>query len=162
MTNKFLISLTKKYESPLYVYDAEKIISQYNRLSKAFSSVKNLKINYAAKALSNISVLKLFRSLNSGLDTVSVQEVQFHRLMRGDKVNAMTLFSEGHAEFGCHNPTAAICWITHYTYVHLLSVLLIYKSQFIQSLTTHRSFFSNYPDIMSQSSVVQANPSFRD
>ncbi|UCE94108.1 MAG: diaminopimelate decarboxylase [Flavobacteriaceae bacterium] len=76
MTNKFLISLTKKYESPLYVYDAEKIISQYNRLSNAFSSVKNLKINYATKALSNISVLKLFRSLNSGLDTVSVQEVQ--------------------------------------------------------------------------------------
>ncbi|MCA0931628.1 diaminopimelate decarboxylase [Lutimonas saemankumensis] len=76
MTNKFLISLTKKYESPLYVYDAEKIISQYNRLSKAFSTVKNLKINYAAKALSNISILKLFRSLNSGLDTVSVQEVQ--------------------------------------------------------------------------------------
>ena len=76
MTNKFLISLTKKYESPLYVYDAEKIISQYNRLTKAFSTVQNLKINYAAKALSNISVLKLFKSLNSGLDTVSVQEVQ--------------------------------------------------------------------------------------
>ena len=76
MTNEFLISLTKKYESPLYVYDAEKIISQYNRLTNAFASVKNLKINYAAKALSNISVLKIFNSLQAGLDTVSVQEVQ--------------------------------------------------------------------------------------
>ncbi len=76
MTNEFLISLTKKYESPLYVYDAEKIISQYNRLTNAFASVKNLKINYAAKALSNISVLKIFNSLEAGLDTVSVQEVQ--------------------------------------------------------------------------------------
>ena len=76
MTNEFLISLTKKYESPLYVYDAEKIISQYNRLTNAFASVKNLKINYAAKALSNISVLKVFNSLEAGLDTVSVQEVQ--------------------------------------------------------------------------------------
>jgi len=76
MTNEFLISLTKKYESPIYVYDAEKIISQYNRLTSAFSSVKNLKINYATKALSNISVLKIFNSLNAGLDTVSVQEVQ--------------------------------------------------------------------------------------
>ena len=76
MTNEFLISLTKKYESPLYVYDAEKIISQYNRLTNAFSSVKNLKINYAAKALSNVSILKIFNSLNAGLDTVSVQEVQ--------------------------------------------------------------------------------------
>jgi diaminopimelate decarboxylase len=76
MTDKFLLSLTQKYESPLYVYDAEKIISQYQRLQSAFSSVKHLKINYAMKALSNISVLKLFKSLNSGLDTVSVQEVQ--------------------------------------------------------------------------------------
>lgn len=76
MTNEFLIALTKKYESPLYVYDAEKIISQYNKLTNAFASVKNLKINYAAKALSNISVLKIFNSLQAGLDTVSVQEVQ--------------------------------------------------------------------------------------
>ena len=76
MTNEFLISLTKKYESPLYVYDAEKIISQYNKLTNAFASVKNLKINYAVKALSNLSILKVFKSLNSGLDTVSVQEVQ--------------------------------------------------------------------------------------
>jgi diaminopimelate decarboxylase len=76
MDNKFLISLTKKYESPLYVYDAEKIISQYNRLIQAFSAVNKLKINYAMKALSNVSILKLFNSLHSGLDTVSVQEVQ--------------------------------------------------------------------------------------
>ena len=76
MTNEFLISLTKKYESPVYVYDAEKIISQYNKLTSAFSSVKNLKINYAAKALSNISILKIFNSLQAGLDAVSVQEVQ--------------------------------------------------------------------------------------
>ena len=76
MTNKFLKSLTNKYESPLYVYDAEKIISQYNKLTSAFSSVKNLKINYATKALSNVSILKIFNSLNAGLDTVSVQEVQ--------------------------------------------------------------------------------------
>ncbi len=76
MTNKFLKSLTAKYDSPLYVYDAEKIISQYNKLTSAFSSVKNLKINYATKALSNISILKVFNSLNAGLDTVSVQEVQ--------------------------------------------------------------------------------------
>ena len=76
MENNFLISLTEKYESPLYVYDADKIIAQYQRLSNAFSSVKKLKINFAMKALSNISVLKIFKSLNAGLDTVSVQEVQ--------------------------------------------------------------------------------------
>ncbi|MCL4130350.1 UNVERIFIED_CONTAM: hypothetical protein GTU68_066577 [Idotea baltica] len=45
-------------------------------MEKAFSGVKNLKINYAVKALSNINVLKVFKQLNSGIDTVSVQEVQ--------------------------------------------------------------------------------------
>jgi diaminopimelate decarboxylase len=76
MDRKLLLSLVKEYESPLYVYDADKIVSQYKRMITAFSSVKNLKINYAVKALSNINVLHLFKNLNAGLDTVSVQEVQ--------------------------------------------------------------------------------------
>jgi diaminopimelate decarboxylase len=45
-------------------------------LSSAFNSVQQLRLNYAVKALSNISILKLFNSLGSGLDTVSIQEVQ--------------------------------------------------------------------------------------
>ena len=76
MDRELLLSLIEKYESPLYVYDAEIIKSQYNRMTKAFSGVKHLKIYFAMKALSNISILRLFKSLNSGLDTVSVQEVQ--------------------------------------------------------------------------------------
>ena len=76
MDNQLLVSLSEKYGSPLYVYDAEKIISQYNRLTSAFSAVKSLKLNYAVKANSNISILKLFKKLNSGIDTVSFQEVK--------------------------------------------------------------------------------------
>jgi diaminopimelate decarboxylase len=76
MDSKSLVSLTEKYGSPLYVYDAEKISSQYNRLITAFSTVKSLKLNYAVKANSNISILKLFKKLNSGIDTVSIQEVK--------------------------------------------------------------------------------------
>jgi len=76
MENQILVSLVKKYGSPLYVYDAKKITTQYNRITKAFSTVKNLKLNYAVKANSNINILKLFRKLNSGIDTVSIQEVQ--------------------------------------------------------------------------------------
>jgi len=76
MDNQLLVSLSEKYGSPLYVYDAEKIISQYNRITNAFSGVKNLKLNYAAKANSNVSILKLFKKLNSGIDAVSVQEVR--------------------------------------------------------------------------------------
>ncbi len=76
MDHQILISLVEKYGSPLYVYNGDIIISQYNRLQEAFATVEKLTLNYAVKANSNISILKLFNKLNSGLDTVSVQEVQ--------------------------------------------------------------------------------------
>ena len=76
MNSSSLLQFAKKYGSPLYVYDTDKIASQYNRITHAFSGVKNVKINYAVKALSNINILKVFNQLGSGLDTVSVQEVQ--------------------------------------------------------------------------------------
>ena len=71
-----LLQIANDFGSPVYVYDAEKIISQYKRLTSAFNKVKHLRVNYACKALSNISVLKLLKSLGSGLDTVSIQEVR--------------------------------------------------------------------------------------
>lgn len=71
-----LLHIAKTYGNPVYVYDSEKIISQFKRLTKAFGGVNNLKLNYAAKALSNLAILKLMNSLGSGLDTVSIQEVQ--------------------------------------------------------------------------------------
>lgn len=75
MDAKTLLQLAEEFGNPLYVYDAEKIQTQYHKLEKAFSKVKQLRINYAVKALSNISVLKLLKQLGSGLDTVSIQEV---------------------------------------------------------------------------------------
>ena len=68
-------SLVEKYGSPLYVYNTKKITEQYNKLAKAFKTV-DLKINYACKALTNINVLKLLCGLGSGLDAVSIQEVE--------------------------------------------------------------------------------------
>lgn len=75
MTNQDLLAIAKEYESPVYVYDAEKIAFQYNRLKNAFSEIDDLRIHYAVKALSNISILKYLNSMGCGLDTVSVQEV---------------------------------------------------------------------------------------
>ncbi|MCK0157766.1 diaminopimelate decarboxylase [Cellulophaga sp. F20128] len=71
-----LLQIAKTYGDPVYVYDSEKIISQYQRLTNAFKGVKKLQLNYAAKALSNITILRLMNSLGSGLDTVSIQEVE--------------------------------------------------------------------------------------
>ncbi len=76
MTHQDLLQVAEEFGHPVYVYDAGKIISQYNRLQSAFKEVKDLRINYAVKALSNISVLRLFNKLGSGLDTVSLQEVK--------------------------------------------------------------------------------------
>ena len=66
--------LCEKYGCPLYVYDSAIIERQYQRILDAFN-VPKLKINYACKASSNLSLLKLFKQWGAGLDTVSIQEV---------------------------------------------------------------------------------------
>jgi len=72
---KDLLQLVEKYDAPLYVYDAERMHDNYKRFINAFN-VDALKVHYACKALSNISVLKLFNSFGAGLDCVSVQEIR--------------------------------------------------------------------------------------
>ena len=69
------LDLVKKYDSPLYVYEGEIIERQYKRMVDAFE-VAQLRIHYACKALTNISVLRFIRRLGAGLDTVSIQEVK--------------------------------------------------------------------------------------
>lgn len=76
MQPKELVDLAEQFGSPLYVYDTEKIQSQYKRLTSAFSKIERLRINYAVKALSNVAILQLLKQIGSGLDTVSIQEVR--------------------------------------------------------------------------------------
>tara|TARA_B110000503_G_scaffold26105_1_gene41142 strand:+ start:3209 stop:4414 length:1206 start_codon:yes stop_codon:yes gene_type:complete len=76
MNNRDLLTVAQQFGSPVYIYDASIIEAQYKRLTAAFKKVKKLKINYAMKALSNLSVLKLLNSLGSNMDTVSIQEVK--------------------------------------------------------------------------------------
>ncbi|WP_103327218.1 diaminopimelate decarboxylase [Bacteroidetes bacterium endosymbiont of Geopemphigus sp.] len=73
---KHLQGVAKKYGTPLYVYEAEKMIDQYDKMIQAFSSVRKLSIHYACKANTNLNILKLFKEKGSGLDTVSIQEVE--------------------------------------------------------------------------------------
>ncbi len=76
MKNSDLIDIAQEFGNPIYVYDSEKIKFQYERLTSAFKDIGNLRINYATKALSNLSVLKYMKLLGAGLDTVSIQEVR--------------------------------------------------------------------------------------
>ncbi|ELR72850.1 Diaminopimelate decarboxylase [Fulvivirga imtechensis AK7] len=70
-----LVKVVKEFDSPLYVYDADKIVSQLQKLKNAFSNQK-IRVKYAVKALSNISILKLLKKHGAGVDVVSVQEAK--------------------------------------------------------------------------------------
>jgi len=76
VTTQELLAIAKTHGEPIYVYDAAKIAAQYNRLANAFSKGNSLRINYACKALSNVSILRYMKQLGAGLDTVSIQEVE--------------------------------------------------------------------------------------
>src|SRR5580704_14640644 len=66
--------LCERYDTPMYVYNTDNMEAQYNKLKNAFSGA-NTRMKFACKALNNINVLKFFKSMDAGLDTVSIQEV---------------------------------------------------------------------------------------
>jgi diaminopimelate decarboxylase len=70
-----IADMAQEFGTPLYVYDAEKIVHQLQSLKNAFSE-NEVKIKYAAKALTNISILKLLRQSGSGVDVVSINELK--------------------------------------------------------------------------------------
>jgi diaminopimelate decarboxylase len=70
-----LLEVCKEFGTPVYVYDADKIVRQIHKMRSAFAGV-NFKIKYAVKSLPNLSVLKLMKSQGLELDAVSIQEVQ--------------------------------------------------------------------------------------
>ncbi|NBC24274.1 MAG: diaminopimelate decarboxylase [Bacteroidetes bacterium] len=61
------------YGYPLYIYDGNKMQTQYDRLSSAFGDHPH-DIRYACKANSNLYVLKLLAEKGAHLDVVSVNE----------------------------------------------------------------------------------------
>jgi diaminopimelate decarboxylase len=65
--------LCEEFGTPLYLYDADKIKEQLDKLQEAFGGFP-VRFKYAAKALTNISILKLMRHYGLGLDVVSIQE----------------------------------------------------------------------------------------
>ncbi|GAB3257966.1 diaminopimelate decarboxylase [Larkinella harenae] len=70
-----VLDMAREFGLPLYVYDAEKIGEKIAALQSAFQGVQ-LKIKYAAKALTNVSILKLMRSRGIDIEVVSVNEIR--------------------------------------------------------------------------------------
>lgn len=70
-----LSSLAQQFGTPLYIYHAEKIKEQYEKLTTAFRHSNTL-FFYACKALTNVSVLKYIGQLGANIDCSSVNEVR--------------------------------------------------------------------------------------
>src|ERR1700729_1586055 len=75
ITNKQLKEVANEFGTPVYVYHAEKIADQYNKLTEAFKGHPT-KFFYACKALTNINILKYMKQLGVLLDCVSINEVK--------------------------------------------------------------------------------------
>jgi len=75
LNNEQLIGLAQQFGTPLYVYHAEKIKTQYEKLATAFSQ-SNVVFFYACKALTNVSILKYIKSLGANVDCSSINEAK--------------------------------------------------------------------------------------
>jgi diaminopimelate decarboxylase len=69
-----IADLAARFGTPLYIYSARTLRRHFRVMDEAFVGTDHL-ICYAMKALSNLSVLKLFAAMGSGFDIVSVGEL---------------------------------------------------------------------------------------
>ncbi|MDZ4806753.1 MAG: diaminopimelate decarboxylase [Bacteroidota bacterium] len=75
LSNEVLINTAKEFGTPLYVYHAEKIKEQYQKLTTAFS-ILDTKFFYASKALTNINILRYINEIGCNVDCSSINEVK--------------------------------------------------------------------------------------
>ncbi len=75
MNVELLHNLALEHDTPLYVYDADRITQQYLKIQAPFSNYPT-RFFYACKALSNVNVLKHMHSIGTYLDCVSINEVK--------------------------------------------------------------------------------------
>jgi len=69
------IELVEKYGSPVYVYQTSTMKQKFDKMHHAFKDLP-VQINFACKALNNLNILRFFKNIGSGLDAVSIQEVE--------------------------------------------------------------------------------------
>ena len=62
MENASLVRAAENHGSPLYIYDGNQMMENYEKFTNAFK-VDQLKVHYACKALNNQAILKLFKSM---------------------------------------------------------------------------------------------------
>ena len=75
LSKEQLVKIAEEFGTPVYVYHAEKIKEQFDKLRMAFQDT-DVRFFYAAKALTNINILKYIKSIGSGIDCSSINEVK--------------------------------------------------------------------------------------
>src|SRR6187397_1888480 len=88
LTPEQLSNVASKFGTPLYVYHAEKITGQYQKLTTAFSDC-DTKIFFACKALTNINILKHIKSIGCNVDCSSINELKLALLAVLDPTNIL-------------------------------------------------------------------------
>ncbi|HQU56635.1 MAG TPA: diaminopimelate decarboxylase [Chitinophagaceae bacterium] len=105
LTNEQLIEAATTYGTPLYVYHAEKIKEQYQKLQTAFEGM-NASFFYASKALTNLNVLRYIKSIGSNVDCSSINEVQL--ALRAGFAPQQVLYTSNGIEFSEIEAAAAL------------------------------------------------------
>ena len=93
LTDQQLLAAAAQFETPLYVYDADHITAQYQKLTTAFAKT-DTKFFYACKALTNVNILKHIKSIGCNVDCSSVNEVKL-ALLAGFEPSAILYTSNG-------------------------------------------------------------------
>src|SRR2546428_13968144 len=75
LSHNQLVDIADEFGTPVYIYHAERIASQYKKLEKAFAGC-HARFFYACKSLTNINILKFMQSWGVSLDCVSINEVK--------------------------------------------------------------------------------------
>lgn len=75
LSPEILLGVADEFGTPVYVYHAEKIREQYQKLVHAFSRC-NTRFFYASKALTNINVIRYIHSIGCSIDCSSINEVR--------------------------------------------------------------------------------------
>jgi diaminopimelate decarboxylase len=97
LSSEQLLSIAGEFGTPLYVYHAEKIAEQYQKLTDAFKET-DVKFFFACKALTNINILKYIKSLGANIDCSSINEVKLSLLAGFDPKNI--LYTSNGIDFG--------------------------------------------------------------
>jgi len=94
--NSSVLNIAKKNKTPFYLYSSRQLKENYLSFAQTFKSVKPL-ICFAAKANTNLTILKMLAGLGSGVDVVSGGEL-LKALKAGIKPNKIVFSGVGKTE----------------------------------------------------------------